>query len=148
MKKLNKFFLPAILLAGFLAGCDSSSDVPVTQVAPAPVVQTQPQVAQQEPQVVYEQAPQQQPQVVVVEQQPQVVYRDSHSSGITAGHVASAIGGYMIGKHLSGNNNRSFGSRRPTVVNNHYYSAPKPKRSYFGSSRRSSFGRSFGRRRR
>lgn len=132
MRKI-KFWLPTAMLAVFLTGCDNNDKVP--NPAPTPVVTQQPQVVQQEPQVVYEQAPQQQPQVVVVEQQPQVVYRDSHSSGITAGHVASGILGYMAGKHLgsnASNRSRSFSSR-PSVVNHYHYSAPKRSRSYFGS---------------
>lgn len=141
MQKISTLICGTILLAS-LAGCDDSP-APIVDNSPVP----QPQVQQQQPQVIYEQAPQQGQYA----EQPQVVYQQAPTGGITAGHLLAAGAGYMAGKHFGGSRGgESYSSRRTTVINKNYYSTPRRSyRSYYGSrgSRSFSSRRSFSRRR-
>lgn len=117
-------------LSLLLAACDEPK--------PVAVVTPQVQQAPAQPQVVYEQAPQQQPQVVVVQQPPtQVVQQQPHYD--SSGHLITGMAlGYLAGKSHSAPAPRTV-YRNKTVVVKKYY--PAPRSSSYGRPSLRSFRR-------
>lgn len=129
-------FLPVMLLAAFLSGCND--DTPsVTTVQPQPTAQPQQvvdqPVQQQEPQVVYVQQEPQQPQVVYEQAPQQPVIVNQQPQYDSSGNLLT---GMMLG-HMMANSGRSGYSSNHTTVNktvvNKTYVQSQPRKVYYGS---------------